>query len=223
MVGPVLAIAGLGIGALTTLAQRERHRTLERRRAIFRPCAGLFDPADERIEPDGFPRLSGSLRGRSCTLSLFPDTLTVKRLPQLWLRVSMSSGVAFRRLAIIARPRGDEFHFAAAGFRCRLDVPSWLPADSSIHCADSDGEAMLHRLHTPLSQAFRDPRVKEVALGLRSFRLTYQLAEGLRGAHLLLRQANFEARLEPETLTFIEGLLLELETAAQTSQQRAIA
>jgi hypothetical protein len=134
----------------------------------------------------------------------------------------MSSDAAFPRLVVIARLRGDEFQFTAAGFGGRLDVPGWLPADSSVRCADGDGEAFLHRLRAPLSRAFRDPRVKEIALGARCFRLTYQLAEGLRGAHLLLRQASFEARLEPETLIFIEDLLCELETLAAAKQQQAI-
>jgi hypothetical protein len=212
----------LGGGAIAaTAAWRERRRATRNKAAIFDQCLGLFDRVLVKKAPDGYPRMSGYLDGRRVVLSLIPDTMTIKRLPQLWLSVTIASHADSAKMAIVARPRGDEFFCTT--YRRRLPVPSWLPQDSAIYGETEAADALLERLRPDLESAFTDPRVKELSFGSGAIRALYRLAEGERGAHLLLRQAAFAPYLDQQQLAALCSMLIRVDRATGSLCERVAA
>lgn len=210
----MLGTALLGGTVAAASAWREAQRLARARAAILDPCTALFEAAAVSTAPDGFPRLEGRFAGRRIRLALMPDTLAVKRLPQLWLSVGMATRYDGPALAIIVRPRGDDVFCTASDLLRRLDVPGWLPQDAMVRGGSGRAVSLLERLRPLLEAAFRDPCLKAVTLRPGAFRAIYRLAEGERGAHLLLRQARFDARVAPETAAALCRLLAATEAVA---------
>ena len=194
------------------LARRNRAR----RAKALEPCLGLFDAVATGIAPDGYPSLRGIVDGRRVTLSLIPDTLTVKRLPQLWLSIVMPCDAAAAPLALTARPRGEDYVSLRSHAGGALAVPPWLPGDFSVHGA-ATAAALLERLRGCGPAIFADPAVKEIAIVAGKIHLLYRLSEGRRGAHLLFREAVFDDALTPERLRALLDALTAVERAARRS------
>lgn len=186
-----------------------RARTADRR-DLLTPCVGLLASPKLSIAPDGFPRLSGRLDGHHVRLAVIPDTLALRRLPQLWFSIEMVPASRLPHLVVTARPRGDDYVSEAFDAAHQVDVPDWLPRDTMVRLDDGgpDGDDLLNRLRQPLAALFENPLVKELSLRPRGMRLVYRLAEGERAYHLLLRQSHFTACVEPDLFV---GLAKHLE------------
>jgi len=213
----VLALgAGLaGIATIAVLARRERSARTARQSQLFDACRGLFETSRVAAGPDGFPRLDAVLAGRPVRLVAIPDTLTLKRLPQLWLAVSVKGELPVTAdLALLARANGAEFFAITQRLRVRLDLTAPLTGELLARGSHADAQAVLDRLATPLSMIFADPKVKEVAVTRQGLRLCYQASEGKRGEHLLLRQSAFpDGAMDPARVLAIVDQLLGLDAA----------
>ena len=191
------ALAILGVCGLWMLAARER-------RGVSRQRAGLFDEVAEEWENcrvgrgrDGFPTLSARLSdGRPIDLELVPDTLQFRRLPQLWLKVTIREEIPrpWPRIGALARPTGAEFYSLTARFPERLLPPSGTTDALLIRGDRRTQEASVRRICAVFTALFEDPGLKEAAITPRGVRIVRQAAEGDRGAHLLLRQVHFPLR-----------------------------
>ena len=182
--------------AFVLLGVRQARRQATEKRAILTPCLGSLTDPRLSLAPDGYPRASGRLDGRECRLAIIPDTLTLRRLPQLWLTVALSSPRVLPSLVVTARPRGDDYVSKAFDYPLQIDVPSWLPRDVMIRVGTDTSYPALELLRGPLAVLFEDPLVKELSLDPKGFRLVYRLAEGERANHLLLRQCRFSAQVD---------------------------
>ena len=205
------ALIALGaIAAVILVSYREHRGMLAARRCLLDGCAGILDRAQLTHGDDGFPRLVGNHDGRAVRIDLIPDTMTIRRLPQLWLSVSLLDrcpGVP--GLAVLVRPTGNEFYSLNSHFAHRYEPPSGLPAEVSIR-GDRGAGRLLAELNEALGAILADPRVKEVAITERGLRIVRQAGEGKRGEHLLLRQALFERA--NVSRTDLESILQPLET-----------
>lgn len=188
----LVGIAG-SAAAVAFVAARERRALLAARGGLLSECAGLFSSAQVSHSHDGFPKLRGTWKGAPAIVTLFPDTLTARRLPQLWLsltRPPVCDGAPV--LDILVRPTGAEaYAFAASGLD-RFEPPHGFPGETLIRGEGARAKALLEDLGHPLSLILSDPRVKEITFTPRATRLIWQAAEGNRGNHLILRQATFE-------------------------------
>ena len=214
--------AGLmGIATTAVLARRERRVRNARRFELFDDCHSLFETSRIETGLDGFPRLDGTLAGRPVRLAAIPDTLTLKRLPQLWLSVTVKSELPVSAdIALLARANGAEFFSITQRLRVRLDLSSPLTGELLARGSHGDGQAVLDDLATPLSMLFADPKVKEVAVTRQGLRLCYQASEGKRGEHLLLRQSAFgEGPIDPAVVLTIFDQLLGIEAALLPGDQ----
>jgi hypothetical protein len=203
MLAPLLfAAAGT---AFAVRGVRHARRQAAEKRTIFAPSLGSF--ADPRVSfaPDGYPRLAGRLGGRECRLGIIPDTLALRRLPQLWLTIALPSPCLLPSLVVTARPRGDDYVSQAFDYPRQVDVPSWLSRDTMVRTGPAPVD--LERLRAPLAALFDDPLTKELCLGPKGCRLVYRLAEGERASHLLLRQCRFSAKVDA---ALVEGLACRL-------------
>lgn len=185
-------IALAAIVAVVLVSYREHRSLLAARRRLLNRCAGVLDRAQLTHGDDGFPRLAGQYEGRPVHVELIPDTMTIRRLPQLWLSVSLldrSAGVP--GLDVLVRPTGNEFYSLNTHFAHRYEPPPGFPAEVLIR-GDRGAGHLLAELSELLAVILADPRVKEVAITERGLRIVRQAGEGKRGEHLLLRQALFD-------------------------------
>ena len=191
---PLLAAGAglLGLAAVALVARREARAARAARGPILDACAGLFDEARLTKGGDGFPRLDGRIAGRRVTLCLIVDSLTIRRLPQLWLSLTMVEDLPIGPgFAALARPAGSEFYALAHDFAERLDPPAGFPAEVLVRGGGRRAAGALAAAAPAVAALLADPRVKEVAATRRGLRVIRQLAEGRRGEHLLLRQCAF--------------------------------
>ena len=213
----VFAAGAASVTAVTWLAHCERQAIRGRRRLILDPVVALFDDARVTTDGAGIPKLEGRYRGLDLRLDLIPDTMTIKRLPQLWLSVTALQPlpIANAGIAILIRPSGADFYSLTEKMAERFDPPSCLPWESLVRGETDKSASTLAAIAPEAARILSDPKIKEIAATQRGVRIVTQLAEGKRGQHLLLRQCDFEgAELTPALLdtrvTSLEKLLSAL-------------
>jgi hypothetical protein len=197
---------------------RARHAS---RRALLGDCARLFDRYALTHEGDGLPRLSGRIGTRNVDVRLVSDTMTIRRLPQLWLQVTVLQRLpGVSGLAILVRPSGYEFYSLTSDFHHIIELPAEFPRELIVRGKDARSDAVFERLAPAAAAILSDPKVKEIAVTPEGFRIIRQASEGKRGDYLLLRQAVFDGTAVPaavlETaMNDIEALRRGLEIPAK--------
>lgn len=193
----VLLLAAGSIAAVLFIGMRDHHAAKAARRALLDGCVEVLDTPELSHAADGFPRLSGRHRGRFVLLDLICDTMTVRRLPQLWLSTTLiAPNAGLPHLGILVRPAGTEFYSLTAHFEHRLEAPHAFPAEVLIR-GDAGAERLLAALTETLIDVLADARIKEIVITDRGLRIVRQAGEGKRGEHLLLRQSVFEDAAVP--------------------------
>lgn len=218
----LLAFAVVSTAGLCFLAMREHRDVLRRRRRLLDAAAELVEDGSVTIAPDGFPVVDGRLADRRhVRIELVADTLVFRRLPQLWLKLTLAEHGERRRPSIgaLSRPTGAEFYSVVH------DLPEWIEppqTDGSIlmrgrGAAPHDVE----RASAMFRSLFMDPTIKEVAITPRGVRLVRQASEGDRGAHLLLRQVRFPMDMVPKDM--ISEAIGQLQALSETLRDDAAA
>ena len=172
-----------------------------RRAAMLRPCLGLLAEPAEGRDGAGFPTLDGRFEGLAVAVRLIPEAVAFRRLPQLWLSVSVHAATGQpATLDVLRRVAGAEFYAPADDLPRRLPAPEGLPGDAYLR-GTRQAEHLLAHLAPHLALLLADPRVKEVLVTPRGVRIVAQLCEGERGAYLLLRESRFAlTEIDPATL-----------------------
>ena len=170
------------------------HRAcLAKRKRLLDEAARLFPEARISFAPDHFPILVGRLEdGRQVRVELLADTMVTRRLPQLWLRVTLRELRECNRPAIgaLARPTGAEYYSLVH------DLPEWMapPETDASLLMRSDGSGttwQVERAAMMFRNLFSDPTLKEAVISPRGTRVIRQAAQGERAAYLFLRQIRF--------------------------------
>jgi hypothetical protein len=204
-----LVLIATGLALLVWFLRRERAALWRQRRGVLADCLALVDEGEISVAADGFSRLVGTIGGRQVRADLLPDSLTLRRLPQLWLSLTivmpLPAGAAF---GVLVRPSGNEFYARTPDLPLRFESPTDFPTEVSVRGSGRQVAAFLSLAREPLAELLADPKVKEILATPRGLRVIYQAAEGQRGQHLLLRQCDFgEARVEASTfLRLHDGL-----------------
>jgi hypothetical protein len=181
------------VALLAVLAVRDHRRAIATRRQLLDFCRGVLDEERWTAGDDGFPVIEGRACGQPVVAKLIPDTMVVRRLPQLWLSVTMKHRIPHApSLSIVARFTGNEFYAAALDLPQRIDPPIGFPLDVMIRGDGARAMRLCHDLGPALAKVLADERVKEIILAPNGVRIVRQAAEGRRGEHLLLRQAVFD-------------------------------
>lgn len=210
---------------IAVFAMREHRSAIAKRHNLLAEAKNVLQDAEMRLAPDHFPIVSGRLDdGRMVRLELIPDTLVTRRLPQLWLKVTIAERIERGGPAIgaLARPTGSEYYSLVH------DLPEWLPPPEvgTPMLMRGDGKASSIELVSVASyfrSLFSDARVKEAVITPRATRLLYQAAEGERAAHLFLRQARFALDAVPaETIRLALLKATALSTVLATSSERPV-
>lgn len=196
--------AGLAWLALRLVAE-DRARRLAR--ATWLDGIELQDRR-QALAATGFARASGRRGGLGLDLQAVPDTLTFRKLPALWLLVTLPEPLPLRqRINLMMRPTGVEPFSAFDRLPCQTTLAAGFPHDAALRSEHplTETEAALLARHIAL---FDDPRVKELILSPQGLRITWLAEEADRGRYLLFRESEMgRSGLDPATL---DPLLLAL-------------
>jgi len=203
----IFAVAS--VAALYVMARRDHDAAMAARARLLDSVVTLFDEAELLIAADGFPFLTGRLPDRrQITIELIPDTMVMRRLPQLWLVVTLSETTKRARASFgaLARPTGSEFYSRVDELPERIEPPPGLDGSILIRGNAPFGAVDANRAGEALRLLFADKRVKEIMVTPKGVRIVRQASQGERGAHLLLRQVRFPLEaVQPDlVLTAIE-------------------
>lgn len=188
----------LGVRLLREASARSRARA-----GYFAAVKPLFDGGETCLQSSGFPRMTGRRAGLAFDLQAVPDTLTFRKLPALWVLVTLPEPLPLEAtLDLLARPSGNEPFTHFATLPQSLPTPPDLPTDLAIRCDDASRipPADLLARHANL---FTDPRVKELVLSPKGLRIVILAEEADRGRFLIFREAEMgraplpASRLEP--------------------------
>ncbi|MHC2017238.1 hypothetical protein [Methylobacterium sp. CM6247] len=191
---PMLGAAGYAL--------YRRGRTASAERAgMLRPCEDLLAKPVHGRDPTGFGTLAGRFLGMPVEIRVIPEALAFRRLPQLWLSVSVHHATGVRgTIDILRRVVGAEFYAPADNLPARYDVPEGWPGETLVRGSLGAGP-VLARASGTIATILAEPRVKEVLLTPRGIRIVSQLCQGERGAYLLLRENRFPmTQIGPEQL-----------------------
>jgi hypothetical protein len=186
-----VALAGLVVVSVLALRDSAAQRTA--RRAILDECARLLNNSSVTYGRDGFPRLDGLHQGQRIRVELIPDTMTIRRLPQLWLALTKVEARKGRpEFAVLVRPAGTEFYALTHSMARRLDAPKGWPDEVMVRGSGESSQVFLAGIAPCIGRILSDGRVKEIAATAAGLRILWQASEGRRGEHLLLRQTTFD-------------------------------
>lgn len=207
----VLGAASLWLGL--RLWRSARRRTLARA-GYFDAVKPLFDGGEIRLQPTGFPRMAGRRSGLAFDLQAIPDTLTFRKLPALWVMVTLTEALPLEAtLDLLARPSGHEPFTRFTSLPASLPPLPGLPSDVALRTDDASRlpPPDLIARHTEL---FRDPQVKELVLSPKGLRIVILAEEADRGRYLLFREAEMGLTpLDPRRLVALLDRLAALRAA----------
>lgn len=191
------------------------------RAAFLDVACPLLSGTRSRTEPDGFPRLAGTHAGARFDLRVVPDTLTTRKLPALWLLVTLTEpqpvGATWH---LMLRPRGAEAFSAFDRLPRLLPPQPGLPDDGALRTDAAVGAPP--RALAEVVERLGEDRLKEVVLSPKGLRLTWLVEEAHRGRYLLFRDAEMGGEpLRPEALAPLLGALLALRDALESERLRA--
>ncbi len=208
-----IVIMLVALAVLGWVGWRDHARLRGSRRSLLDACATVLDEPALHFGGDGFPRLTGLYRGRRVDVRLITDTMTIRRLPQLWMQTTLIEPVAIEAgFAALVRPSGFEFYSLTGAYTHVIEPGPPLPREMIIRGETAGAEEAVGRALPALAAILVDPRNKEVAATAKGLRIIRQVGEGGRGDYLLLRQAVFAD--EPVAAEELSGLLAHLEALA---------
>lgn len=217
-----LACAVLGLWLALRLIRETRARATTRA-GYFDAVKPLFDGGEIRLQPTGFPRMSGRRAGHAFDLQAVPDTLTFRKLPALWVLVTLPEPLPLRAtLDLMSRPSGNEPFTRFAALPQSLPRPVELPSEIAIRTDDAANipPPDLIARHADL---FSDPRVKELVLSPKGLRIAILGEEADRGRFLIFREAEMgRTPLSAATLTpLLDRLAILREDVLSLSKEPA--
>jgi hypothetical protein len=187
----VLAVVVAATLALAWVYRRDRERCRRQRGGFFADCLDLFQSYRVVQDDVDYPVLDGKYRGFACRLEPIVDHLTFRKIPSLWLKVTLIAPVPHAgTFDLLMRPRGGEFYSPFGELRESVALPPDWPKDAQIRSDDPAGMPPLARIESYLS-LFADPHMKELLITPRGVRLVFQVQQAERTHYAILRQIEF--------------------------------
>ncbi len=213
-----LAVAALCLWLGLRLLRETRART-SAREGYFAAIKPLFDDGETRVQPTGFPRMTGTRSGLSYDLQAIPDTLTFRKLPALWVLVTLPGPLPLQAtVSLMARPSGNEPFSRFSTMPQSLPTPTGLPPHVAIRTDDA-ARVTVADLIARHADLFNDPQVKELVLSPKGLRIVILAEEADRGRFLIFREAEMGmTALAPARLAPILDRIQDLRAAIVKDQ-----
>ena len=180
----------------------------QRRAGYFDDCLPLFEAPRKGVTDHGFARVAGRYQGRLFDLQAVPDALSYRKLPCLWLLVTLTEPMPVGgTLDIMMRPAGGEVFSNFGALTGRVTLPATFP-DRAQARTDGAGALPPEALVADQAGLFARPRVKELVLSPKGLRLVWLAEEADRGRYLIFRDS--EVGAAPLAPAVIQSLMDDL-------------
>ncbi len=196
-------LAGLGLAFLLV---RQLLAASARRAAepdiLFGQAQNILEnPRLESTGTVGVLRLLGEWNGLPVQVQTVVDTLAVRKLPSLWLMVTIPEPLPLHStFDLMMRAAGPTSFSNFDLLPHAVQVPSGFPEHAVIR-TDDPAHLLPAHVIAPHLGAFDNPRMKELLISPKGLRLVKQMAEADRARYGVFRQADFGAAvLEASTL-----------------------
>jgi hypothetical protein len=206
-----VVVAGLGARLIYVF-----RRTQERKKAatdvLFANALKIIEePRFEQQGTNGYPRLSGRYREFPVQIHPLIDTLAIRRLPALWLLVTLQDKLPLTaRFDMMMRPAGPTTFSNFDHLPHTLQHPEGFPEHAVIRTDDAD-EVLPASLLKPYLAPFFGPQAKELLITENGLRIVWLLAEAERARYGIFRQAEFGTpEIDQEVLRDILDRLLAI-------------
>ena len=220
--GPAALMILLGVvfAGLLWRSAGSAHQRQHMRARFLDDCQPLLISGRKAIAETGFPRLSGQFRGRTFDIQVVPDSLTFRKLPALWLLVTLPEPLSLRgTFDLMMRPTGLETFSRFPNLPRQIAPPAGFPVECNIRTDAPDAlpsESLLRRHLARLA----DDRLKELVVAPTGVRIVWLVEEADRGRYLLFRDAEMgRVALSPDVLEPLMNALCDLWADLQADTQ----
>lgn len=189
MMALIAALAGTAFLYVLYRHRRDAQQRAARRAAFLDEAQTLFSSGLKAINPDGFPRISGTYQGLTFDIQAVPDTLNIRKLPTLWLLVSLPEALPLRAtFDVMMRPRGVEMFSKHASLPVQIEPDPAFPDDCTIR-TDAPQDLPPRELLLRHARILNDPLAKELLISPKGLRIVWLAEEAHRGRYLLFRDS----------------------------------
>jgi hypothetical protein len=212
-------IGSVAAAALALYLFRRYRREREKRHSepgrFFRGAMEVLE--DARFEDTGtigYPRLAGRYRGLAVQVLPVVDTLATRRLPALWLLVTLQGALPLKaRFDLMMRPAGPTTFSNFDLLPFTVERPPQCP-EHAVLKTDDPKHLLPAQVLAPHLDVFQESQAKELLITPTGVRLVWLLAEANRARYGVLREADFGgADLDP---ILLRGLLDRLVAIRQS-------
>lgn len=213
----VQIILGLVVAAalavlLARQYKRENAKRADQGRVLFEPVLPLFEKAEvKRGTTVGVWTLSGHYRNHLFQLKTVADTLATRKLPSLWLMVTMPEPMPVVSTTNMMMRAAGVTSFSNFDFLPHtLPLPPTFPEQATLRSDANESREIVSIMGRHLN-VFHTSRGKELLISPKGVRIVVQLAEGDRARYGVFREANFEGTsVDAHTATQIMDSLIAL-------------
>jgi hypothetical protein len=187
---------------------RESVRLGRLRRHMLDAARDVMTDVSETPLATGFVRLTGTYRGAPALLEPVVDTLSVRKLPVLWLMVTVPTPVAVGgTFDLLMRASGTEVFSRYRQVAHSIGVPDGFPDWAGIRSDNPDEMPPFDVIRRYL-QRFHDGHGKELLITPKGLRMVVMVDQADRGGYLIFRDTRFETATV--TAEFVRGILEDL-------------
>lgn len=178
------------------------------RAAYLDACVPHFTSVQKGLSETGFARISGRYRGQLFDVQVVPDSLNLRKLPTLWLLVTLVDRVPVAgTFDVMLRATGIETFSKFGSLPELTGVPAGFPEGCTIR-SDLSGEVPNAALIARFLGRLDPARLKELVVAPTALRLVWLAEEADRGRYLIYRDAEMgKSALAPDMLLpLMDGL-----------------
>jgi hypothetical protein len=210
----VVIVLGFGWKLYRNYSQVLARKESDRQHLFANALAVIENISFEQQGPQEFPRLSGAYKGFPVQVKPVVDTLPTRRLPALWLLVTVQSPLPLKaRFDMMMRPAGPTTFSNFDLLPQTLKHPAGFPEHAVIRTDNAD-DVLPAEIIRPHIAPFFGPHAKELLITENGVRMVWLLAEADRARYGVFRQAEFgDVEIEAKVLRDILDSLLEIRQA----------
>jgi hypothetical protein len=186
------AIAAALVFHLRSMWIEKRDKSEQERSAAIEVIASVLENSWEAPdEAVGVLTWNGVRLGEHAQIRTIVDTLPTRKLPALWLSVTINEKVAVGAiLDMMMRPGSATTFSNFDQLPETIATPSGFPAEAVIRTNVADGQLPFESVAAHLD-IFREGRAKELLITPNGVRIVWLLAEADRARYGVFRQAEF--------------------------------
>jgi hypothetical protein len=189
------AIAALFFGVyFVTRTQAKRAADVQRRKVVRATIQSVLqDVVDEPLVTAGVESWRGNYGGERFQVRTIVDTLATRKLPALWLSVTLNEAVEISAIFdMMARPNSATTFSNFELLPHIIKTPSGYPEFAGLRTDDIEAHLPLDVIGAHLD-IFKDTKTKELLITPNGVRLVVLAAEADRARYGVFRQADFSS------------------------------